>query len=412
MKETVKIGYIGCGRRGIGVLKGALVVDMPDVEISAVCDLHTDRMEKAAAVLTENGRPAPLMTTDYQDILADPSIDAVIIMTDWLSHMQLIEDCLIAGKPTGVEVGCTYDIRDCFRLIDVYERTGTPLMMLENCCYTRREMVALNMERQGLLGEVVHCAGGYLHNLMDCELFLDIENPVRHYRLENYTTHNCDQYPTHALGPIAKLLRINRGNRMVRLNSIASKSRAIQEYTTGRFPADSEFNQAEYIQGDIITTLITCAGGETIALTLDTTLPRSHYSRDFTVRGTKGMISEEHKVVYLEGMPDKTGDNEEEMFEKYEHPLYKKHAHLAKAAGHSGADWLVCRAFIESVKAGTNTPIDAYDTVSWMAIAALSEESVRQNGAPVEIPDFTGGKWLNREPVVKGDYCLDEVCES
>ena len=161
----------------------------------------------------------------------------------------------------------------------------------------------------------------------------------------------------------------------------------------------------------IVTTVITCAGGETIRLTLDTTLPRSHYSRDFTVRGTKGMISEEHKVVYLKGMPDKTGDNEAEMFDKYDHPLYKRFPQLADMPGHVGADWLVCRAFVESVKNGIDTPIDAYDTITWMAIAALSEQSVKQNGAPVDIPDFTGGKWQNRGPVIDSIYCLDEIVE-
>ena len=73
-------------------------------------------------------------------------------------------------------------------------------------------------------------------------------------------------------------------------------------------------------------------------------------------------------------------------------------------------DWLVCRAFVESVKQGTNTPIDAYDTISWMAIAPLSEMSIAKGGAPVSVPDFTKGKWINREPVVRGKYCLDEVC--
>lgn len=407
MKETVRIGYIGCGRRGIGVLKGALVVDMPDVEIAALCDIHADRMEKAAAILAENGRPLPYMTTDYREILADEAIDGVIIMTGWQSHIRLIKDCLIAGKPVGVEVGCTYDIRDCYELIDLYERTGTPLMMLENCCYTRREMVALHMERQGLLGEIVHCAGGYHHNLTECELFLDIDNPVRHYRLENYATHNCEQYPTHSLGPIAKLLHVNRGNRLLRLSSFASKSRGLAAYTAAHFPADSEFNRTEYVQGDIITTVITCAGGETVVLTLDTTLPRSHYSRNFTVRGTKGMISEENRVVYLAGMPDKTGENEEEMFGRYDHPLYKAHPALAEKPGHTAADWFVCRAFIESVKAGSDTPIDAYDTVTWMAIAALSEESIRKGGAPVDIPDFTGGKWQNRAPAPDSPYSLE-----
>jgi hypothetical protein len=73
-------------------------------------------------------------------------------------------------------------------------------------------------------------------------------------------------------------------------------------------------------------------------------------------------------------------------------------------------DWLVCRAFVESVKNGTNTPIDAYDTVTWMSIGALSEMSIEKGGSPVDIPDFTKGKWMRREPIAEGKYCLDKVC--
>ena len=74
-------------------------------------------------------------------------------------------------------------------------------------------------------------------------------------------------------------------------------------------------------------------------------------------------------------------------------------------------DWLICRAFIEAVKRGENTPIDAYDTVTWMSIGALSEESIKNNGASVDIPDFTRGKYKDREPAVLGKYCLAEICE-
>ena len=64
----------------------------------------------------------------------------------------------------------------------------------------------------------------------------------------------------------------------------------------------------------------------------------------------------------------------------------------------------------EAVKNGTNTPIDAYDTALWMSIAPLSEASIAKGGAPVEVPDFTTGKWINREPITEGKYCLDKVC--
>ena len=71
-------------------------------------------------------------------------------------------------------------------------------------------------------------------------------------------------------------------------------------------------------------------------------------------------------------------------------------------------DYLVLRALFEAVKAGTQTPIDVYDTATWASITALSEDSVAMGGAPVAIPDFTNGAWINREPPVRGEYSLDD----
>ena len=61
------------------------------------------------------------------------------------------------------------------------------------------------------------------------------------------------------------------------------------------------------------------------------------------------------------------------------------------------------------VRREVNTPIDAYDTVTWMAIGPLSAQSIR-TGASVDFPDFTNGKWENREAPTEGKYCLDKVC--
>ena len=203
---------------------------------------------------------------------------------------------------------------------------------------------------------------------------------------------------------------INRGNRMVRLTSFASKSAGLKDYATTRFGADSKEANTTYLQGDIVNTVITCADGATILLTLDTTLPRAYYSRNLSVRGTKGMSSEERKVVFLEGMEEKISNNEAEMFEKYDHPLHAEYVVKGvKVAGHGGMDWLVCRAFVESIKAGINTPIDVYDTATWLAIGPLSEKSIQSGNLPVEIPDFTNGKWQNREPAIACKYSLDVI---
>ena len=418
MKDKIKIGYVGCGRRGYGVLKHCFS-QMVDVDIVALCDVNPANMEKAKDIIVEHGKPVPpMMTTNYQDVLDHPEIDAIVLMTGWDERPAMAKQSLLAGKYTAVEVGCAVSLDDCYDLIDTYEKTGVPLMMLENCCYSRREMMTLNMREKGLFGEIVHCTGAYAHYLNKVELFKEMhEDPekkeINHYRLNHYINNCRENYPTHALGPVSKILNLNRGNRMVSLVSVASKAAGLKQYAKDNFGEDCKYANIDYKQGDIVNTIITCADGATILLTLDTTIPRPYYSRNYGVRGTKGLYTEERKVGWIEGMEEiaEVKSTEAEFFEKYDHPLHVEYESLhEKRGGHGGLDWLVCRAFVESVKNGTNTPIDAYDTVLWMAIGALSEESIK-TGRAVEVPDFTRGKWEHREPPVLGKYCLDKVCE-
>lgn len=414
MKQSVKIAYVGIGRRGSDVLEQCFS-QMADVEVAVICDSSDKCLERGVEILKNAGKPEPVCYTDYDKMLEESDVDAVVIMTGWDLRPEMAKKAMLKGKYTAIEVGCSQTLQECFDLIDVYEKTGTPLMMLENCCYGRREMMALNIIKQGLFGEIIHCTGAYAHHLNGCELFSEMvhhgSNEVTHYRLKHYIEGNRENYPTHELGPIAKVLKINRGNRFVKLSSFASKAAGLKAYAKETLGEDNEFAKIDYKQGDVINTIITCEGGQTVAITLDTTLPRAYYSRNFSVRGTKGMQTEERKVVFFEGMKEGIADNEEEMYAKYDHPLHAEYERLGAKGGHGGMDWLVCRAFIEAVKNGTNTPIDAYDSVTWLAIGALSEESIKNGGAPVDFPDFTDGKWQNREPIVRGKYCLDDVCE-
>lgn len=416
MKKIIKVGYIGCGRRGRSIIKECLA-KMRDVEVKYLCDASQKRMERTLEHLQNGGATyTPIFTHDYHDILRDPEVDAVFVMTGWSGRPQIAMEVMRAGKYVGIEVGCADTLEECFALVDTYEETGVPLMMLENCCYGRRELTALNMIKKGLFGEVVHASGGYLHYLNEGDLFRDIEtDEIPHYRLAQYEARNRENYPTHELGPIAKALDINRGNRFVSLCSVASKACGLKQYAADHYGADSKWAKAEYKQGDIVNTILTCANGETVLITLDTTLPRPYYSRGFSIRGTKAMCDEGGTVFYFEGMPEtrKNKGNEGEMMEKYEHPLQKEYrAASQEVGGHAdGIDWLVCRAFVESVKANTLPPIDVYDAAAWMAIGPLSEASIAQNGAPMEFPDFTRGKWQNREPAAENKYALHKVIE-
>lgn len=422
MKETIKVGFVGVGRRGGSMLENALA-KMSDVDIKYICDLDTEKIKKGQEILTKFKKPKAIETTDYKEILKDDEIDAMFFFTNWDGRVEQAKNSMRAGKYTAIEVGCAEKLEDCFELVKIYEETGTPLMMLENICYGKRELAAYNMIKQGLFGEIVHLTGGYGHHLNKVELFLEMtEEPkadrVSHYRLGHYINHNCENYPTHEFGPISKWIGINRGNRILTLSSFASKARALKEFAKENFGEDNYYTNIDYKQGDIVTTVMTCENGETVTLTLDTTLPRINYSRYISVRGTKGMLSEDFKAVYVQGMEEKCFNNEEEFMSKYEHPLHKevrecetKDTRMKEAFGvhANGVDWMIFRAFIDSVKNGTNTPIDVYDTVTLLAIGPLSRESIEKGGMPIAFPDFTNGKYKNREPLVRSKYCLNDI---
>ena len=398
MENKLRLGMVGMGCRGYEVMKTVLGVD--GVALTCVCDLYSDRTEKARAKAEKMQGFSPRVTDDWHTMTDKKELDAVLVTCSWEPHIEMAVAFMEAGIPVGVEVGGAYSVEDCFLLVCTFERTGTPVMLLENCCYGRYELMVMNMAEQGLFGEIVHCEGGYRHDLRR-EITFGKEN--RHYRLRNYLARCCENYPTHELGPISQILHINRGNRMLSLVSVASKAKGLHDYIGRTENADRSLLERDFAQGDVVTTIIKCANGETVTLTLDTTLPRA-YSRQFTVQGTRGMYSEENNSVYLDTDHDesmhfswkKQWNNAESYLERYEHPIWREFLADGLRGGHGGMDYLVYRDFVRCVREGLPMPIDAYDMASLMCISALSEQSIAMGGAPVAIPDFTSGRWLTR----------------
>ena len=395
--DKVGIGVIGVGSRGRGIVKTVLGIDHACV--TAICDVYEDRVERSCREAEEMQGFAPKAVADWHDLLNDPDVDAILVLCAWEPHIEMAIASMKAGKPVGVEVGGAYSIDDCWRLVRTYEETGTPCMLLENCCYGRMELLVANMVKQGLFGDIVHCEGGYRHDLRS-EIAFGKEN--RHYRLRNYLSRCCENYPTHELGPIAQLLNINRGNRMVYLTSMASSAMGMHEYIKNTPNADQSLLNKPFAQGDVVTTVIKCAGGQTITLTLDTTLPRA-YSRQYTVQGTRGMYMEDNQSIYLDSEHGEKmhfnwkpqWNNAKDVYlEKYEHPIWKKFLEDGVRGGHGGMDYLVYNEFVQAVYENKPMPIDVYDMAAWMCISTLSEESIQKGSAPVAIPDFTNGRWL------------------
>jgi len=404
--NQTNFGVIGISGRGSGMLAELLSVE--GVKVTAVCDKYEDRAQNGVKIVQEKAGNTPDMYLDYKELLARDDISAILCCTTWITHSRIAIDAMRAGKHVAFEVGGAASTEECWQMVRASEETGKFCMILENCCYDRNELALYNMKRLGLFGEIIHTQGGYQHDLRD-EITFGRE--TRHGRLFNFMNRNGDLYPTHQLGPIAKLLNINRGNRFVSLTSMASKARGLHEGILDNMPKGYDLSTFNFAQGDIVTTMIKCAHGETILLIHDCTLPRP-YSRNYRVQGTKGIYMEDKDQIYIEDeSPQHCWDSFEPYRNKYEHPLWKQYAKDGiHAGGHGGMDYLVLSAFAESAINDVKSPIDVYDTAAWMAITCLSEQSIAMGSMPVPVPDFTNGMWIDREPYRRGKYCLEEVC--
>jgi len=410
--SKLRLGFIGVGIRGTMHLENALKRD--DVEITAICDIDPKRLELCQKLITEaGGKKAEEFGKndyDYRNLLELKNVDAVIISTPWLWHTPMSVDAMKAGKYTGTEVSAATTMAECWDLVNTHEETGVHLMILENVNYRRDVMAVLNMVRQNVFGELIHFRCGYQHDLREVKfnnglqpygggvLFGEKATSEARWRTLHSLKRNADLYPTHGVGPIAAYTNINRGNRFISLTSHATKSRGLHDYIVEHGGPDNPNAKLKWKLGDVVTSTITTANGETIIVTHDTNLPRP-YSLGFRVQGTKGLWEVDGNRIYIEGVSKPhQWDDADGWLKKYDHPLWKKYGEDAKGAGHGGMDFFVLNAFIESAKRNIAPPLDAYDAAAWSAITPLSEMSIANNGEVQDFPDFTRANWIKRKP--------------
>ena len=403
MEKKIRLGIIGCGNRGRGILTEA-IAPVESIEITALCDILPDRVQMALDGLKEKNYPVvPWTTSDHHELLDPSKFDVVVVATSWNEHIELAIECMNAGVPVAMEVGGAPSLDLCWELVKTYERTKTPCFMLENCCFNRFELAVLNMIRQGLFGEIAHCEGGYHHYIAPVFVEKIHHGPKRFHQRSHHNMHrDCDLYPTHDAGPISKYLDINYGNRYLTLTSFSSHSISMNALS-GRAYGDGV---APFRCGDHTISLLTCANGQTVALSHDVMLPRPA-SRGNVVHGTKGICMEINKSIHIAGVsPDHEWESIEPYLDKYDHPMWKAYQERGVSGGHGGMDGLEFEALAYCLMNDVPYPIDVYDCATWMAITALSEDSIARGGHPVPFPDFTNGKWISRKPVTGHPFCI------
>lgn len=413
-KSKLNVALIGVGLRGTNHLNNLLKRE--DINVVAICDIDSRRIEIANKKIKEAGKKKPQIfgkdDYDYRNLLKLSEVDAVVISTPWLWHTRMAVDSMRAGKYTGLEVSAANTLEECWDLVNTHEETGSHLMILENVNYRRDVLAVLNMVKQNVFGELLHFTCGYQHDLRHVK-FNDGKTAYGKgaefgkkgisesaWRTQHSLLRNADVYPTHGLGPVAVMADVNRGNRFTSLTSHATKAIGLNKYIVETGGKDHPNAKLKWKQGDIITSTIDTANGETIIITHNVNTPHP-YSLGFKVQGVQGLTDFDYHTqrIHVEGTTKGHGwENMDEWFKKYDHPLWVKHGEYASGAGHGGIDFFVMNSFVESAKENIAPPMDAYDAAAWSAVTPLSELSIENNGEPQDFPDFTRGNWIKRKP--------------
>lgn len=409
---TVRAAFIGVGARGGDHL--TFLAKLPGTEVVAISDLYEDNVEKWAKRAMEIGaeqrhQEIALYHGDenkWKAMLDEVKPDVVFIATNWKNHAPMAIEAMKKGAHAFIEVPIAVTLEEMWDLVDTSEQTRKHCMMMENVNYNRDELMFLNMCRQGVIGELMHAEAAYIHELR--WQMEEVERSTGSWRTFHYANRNGNLYPTHGLGPVAQYMNIGRrDDTFKRITSFSTPARGRQLYAEKNYPADHQWNQLDYQGGDLNTSIIKTQLGRTIMVQWDETSPRP-YSRHNLIQGTKGTLAGFPTRVALEGGVEGITDNHhrwaqgeqlEALYEKYDHPLYKRLNETAKGSGHGGMDGIMMYRIVECLQKGLPLDQNVYEGCLWSAVAPLSERSVAEDGMPQDFPDFTRGKWSTTKPL-------------
>ena len=406
-EKKIRVGFVGVGNRGSGLLDIAL--HMPGIEVPAVCDIQKPHLDNGIDMVEKAGQKRPegygRDELDFKRLMDRDDLDAVIIATYWKWHTPMAVYAMKTGKYAGVEVPIGITMDELWQLVKTQEETKVPCMMLENWSFRGENLVVLNMIRAGLFGEIIHCHCAHSHDCNDIWWFDDKGMP--RWLGEYLINRAADQYPTHALGPVLSWMDINCGDAFDTLVSMGNRSISINDHFRRKFGPDHPMAKQKFKQPDIVTSLIKTKKGNTIVINNDMQTPRPYDNR-WEIEGTRGLYNEQRWSVFMEGEIPKGNDAHKweplQPYEKqYEHSLYKglgdPEERKARAAfGHGEPDYIEIQQFFKAVRNKTPTPIDIYDSVTMTVVIPLSEESLANGSMPVRCPDFTNGQWKTRKP--------------
>jgi len=424
--SSVKLGFVGIGGRGSYHLDCALGIE--GVEVLALCDIDDKALYRGKRWVEEAGQPSPHLYGDsrtaFKQLCEQETLDCIICCTPWEYHAPVCVAAMQNGKNAVSEVPIIITLDEAWELVETHEKTGKwATLGLEGY----GDLTLMNMVRKGILGEVLHAEGGYVHDLRMVQY-----NPLQEpWRLNHSLTRNGNLYPDHPMARILRLLDINHGDRFDSLVSMSTRSVSLARYANLKYGEKGPYANAKFAQGDVNVTLLHTVGGKVCTLNFDTSTP--HPREFFRLQCVKGVYQTgvslpaprnpetsgapsagpargfgggSGGMLYIDGKSPEEDlwESAAPYFKEFQHPFlksYKPKARKTALRGHGGGgivtpvNW---ERLVAALRAGDVPDWDVYDSVTSSVISPLSEKSVAGGSVPIAFPDFTRGKWQTAQP--------------
>jgi predicted dehydrogenase len=317
--------------------------------------------------------------SDYDELLKDPTIDAVHINSPIPNHAEQSLKALYAGKHVACTVPMATSVEDCMKIVQACKETGKKYMMMETVVYAREFLYVKELYEQGELGKVQFLKASHQQDMDGWPDYWPGLPPMH--------------YATHCVGPVAGLLRLEAeyvscfGSGTIReeLAQIHNSPFAVES-------AHIKFKNSD-LSAYVYRSLFDVA---------------RQYRESFEVYGSKksfewALIEDEEHVLHTAKLP------EHEIPSKVRVPDYahllpegirdfttkgvydiaeNTHLSFTQGAGHGGSHPHLAHEFLMALVEDRDPFPNAAQSANWTSVGILAHESAMEGGAIKKLPDF------------------------
>ena len=346
----------------------------PQANMYAICQRNVEKLNEIGDAYSIEKR-----YSNFDELLADPSVDAVHINSPIPNHAEQSLKALRAGKHVACTVPMATSVEECLEIVKTTRETGKKYMMMETVVYSREFLFVKELYETGELGKVQFLKASHQQDMDGWPDYWPGLPPMH--------------YATHCVGPVAGLLKLEAdyvscfGSGTIReeLANIHNSPFAVES-------AHIKFKDSD-LSAYVYRSLFDVA---------------RQYRESFEVYGDKKsfewqLIEDEQPVIHTAKKP------EPEIPEKVTVPDYgrllpaeiagfttkgvydadeQQHLSFTQGGGHGGSHPHMVHEFVSAIVEDRDPFPNAAQSANWTSVGILSHESALQGGVLLKLPDF------------------------